>query len=179
MPPSLGTAFWGNFFLLDNEHTEAMLQSHLHCDVQLQLEPTDSVAIDVVRQNCVTAKESLRRVGFRVPTSAGKRVICMWCWTSKSCNSTSLQAHLVTCAVCPESVKSKYGAVTTGKSAASHFGATQLAAAKAAQRTTVQCNKAQKRECDAVAVAASSEVSDAELAALTAAARHLRQARYT
>ena len=66
-----------------------------------------------------------------------------------------------------------------GKSAASHFGATQLAAAKAAQSITVQCNKAQKRECDAVAVAASSEVSDAELAALTAAARHLRQAEET
>ena len=34
-----------------------------------------------------------------------QRVCCTWCWASRACktNSTSLQAHLVTCAVCPES----------------------------------------------------------------------------
>ena len=134
MPPSLGPAFWGNFFLLDDTHSETDLQSHLQL-LQLHLEPSDSIAIDVVQRNCRIANESLRGIGFLVPSAAGKRVICMWCWKSRACNSSSLQAHLVTCALCPEAVKSRYRkAATEGKSAVYYFGAHQLASAQTAQQ---------------------------------------------
>ena len=133
MPPSLGPTFWSNFALLDDEHTEVLLECHL-LTLQLQLQTKDA-ALDVVQQNCIMAMESVRSIGFRVPSAAGKRVICMWCWTSRSCNSSSLQAHLVTCAVCPESIKSRYRkAATEGKSSAYYFGASQLASAQAAQQ---------------------------------------------
>ena len=132
MPPSLGAAFWGNFVLLDDEHTETVLQQHL-LTLQLQLEPTHIDELDVVQGNCVTAAEHLRSSGFRMPTSVGKRVICIWCWKSRACNSSSLQAHLTVCSVCPESTKSKYRkAATESKSAKSFFGAQQLASARQA-----------------------------------------------
>ena len=134
MPPSLGTAFGGNFVLLDDEHTETVLQKHL-LTLQLQLEPTHIDELNVVQGNCLTAAEHLRSSGFRMPTSVGKRVICIWCWKSRACNSSSLQAHLTTCSVCPESTKSRYRkAATESKSAKSFFGAQQLASARQAQQ---------------------------------------------
>ena len=150
MPPSLGRAFWGNFFLLDDEHTEAILQQHLH-SLQLHVEPVDGVAIDVVQTNCGTANESLRRIGFRVPSAAGRRVVCMWCWRSKSCNSSALQAHLVTCSVCPESIKINYRkGATEAKSAKYYFGAHQLASAQTAQQQALHSSVSQAFSISAI-----------------------------
>ena len=126
----LGDAFWGNFLLIDDEHSEFVLQSQLWT-LQPVLQPVAD-ALDVSSLDRAKAVELLRRNGFHIPTAAGKRLCCTWCWQSRTCNSSALQAHLVTCSFCPEPIKCKYRqAALESKSASSYFGASQLAAAPA------------------------------------------------
>lgn len=132
MAPKLGAVFWGNFFARVTDQTEVQLQQKL-AEMKADLGAHDS-DIALYHENCRVAEKALRGHGFRMPTAGDRRAICMWCWSSCTCNSAHLQGHLVMCDRCPESVKCLYRkAAITGKSAKSIFGAHQLKSARVAQ----------------------------------------------
>ena len=146
MPAALGDAFWGNFLLIDEQHSESYLRSKLAL-MGLRFAPGDGFPVDEAQRNCDAGRAHLRSIGFQVPTSAGKRAMCTWCWQARSCVSTSLQAHLVTCERCPESVKCQYRTkALASKSAPSYFGTQQLAAAQAEEAKREQLSIREEKE---------------------------------
>lgn len=115
----LGADFWGNFgFKGDKAATKAELEKALSLDLdatglQVKLIATKDgeeqvIPIDKAQENCATVRTQLRSKGWQVPSNKNTRCACMWCFTVKSCSSTQLQQHLVTCTYCPESVKNKF-----------------------------------------------------------------------
>ena len=134
MAPKLGPQFWKNF--LSHTHTtEATLQA-TRIALQPQCEPeSDAVRVQAkCRMYSVAAREALQQKGFQVASSRDARVMCTWCWTSRSGHSTSLKAHLTIwiCAPCPESVKELYRDSVLDSSASSFLGANQRAMVEAA-----------------------------------------------
>ena len=121
----LGVDFWGNFYRVDRvKHTVEKLQEEVQTlGVQTALEQGgQTITLQELHCNMVKVKDHLRLKGFRVPVASDASVVCVWDLKPRSCNSSFLQAYLVGCAVCPESIKARYMKnVADGRTAAARL----------------------------------------------------------